>query len=147
MKHYLGIDWGEKRIGLAYADDSLGIAFPLPAMIIQHVHDIWEPLISLIMAKKITHCVIGLPLNMDDSIGPQAQRVIAFGETLKSKIDIEIAFCDERLTSASIQAHQKKHRSLKKKIHQRQSGTVDSQSAALILQDYLNEMMIPKHDV
>ena len=72
--HCLGIDYGEKRIGLSYGDE-LGIAIPLPAAISQKKANRFNIIATLIEKRSITHLVVGYPYNMDDSIGFKAKEV------------------------------------------------------------------------
>jgi putative Holliday junction resolvase len=138
---YLGIDWGEKRLGLAHADE-LGIAFPIEPLLISNEAAALEALSVLIVRKKITHCVIGYPLHMDGSEGDKAQRVKAFAEKLFALTGVPYSLSDERLTTHEArQKTQRKYRknSLQNAQKDRQSGRIDSQSAVIILQDHLNE--------
>lgn len=142
VKRYLAIDWGQKRIGLAYADEDLKIAFPLPCITIQNEPQALKELEQLIVLKKIDFCVIGLPLNMDGSEGSKAQIVSNFAHCLHERTGIPYALSDETLTTYEA-SHQgissKKKRNLKDIQKDRKSGKIDSQSAVIILQDYLNE--------
>ena len=72
----LGIDYGEKRIGLSYGDD-LGVAVPLPALINLTPAAVVERLVGVVRERRITDLVLGHPLNMDDTVGPKAREVEA----------------------------------------------------------------------
>ncbi len=94
---YLSIDYGLKRTGLAVCDPSQTICSPLA--VIDSTKDIITRLTDIIAEEHIEAVVIGLPLNMDDSEGPQAELVRKFADKLKAAINVPIHFQDERLTS------------------------------------------------
>jgi len=94
---YLAIDYGSKRTGLAICDSSETIVSPVA--VIEGRHGLLEKITSLVKDENIEAIVLGLPLNMDDSQGPQAKLVQQFAQQLKKHIDIPIHFQDERLSS------------------------------------------------
>jgi putative Holliday junction resolvase len=125
MKNYLGIDWGEKRIGLAIADSENNIATPFKT-----IENISE-LVEIIKEEEINELVIGLPKKMS---GEKADNVkfIKFVEILKEKLverKTKINFIDERLSS--VQADTLTVKGIK------QQGR-DSLSAMIILQSFLD---------
>ena len=94
---YLAIDYGAKRTGLAVCDAAETIASPYAVV---HGHKDLIPQIGRIVASEtIDAIVLGLPLNMDDSEGPQAKKVRAFAKELQSHIRIPVYLQDERLSS------------------------------------------------
>src|SRR5579862_9031533 len=94
----LGLDYGQKRIGLAYGD-SLGVATPMEALTAPDPARRWEKLASIIRERKVTDVVLGHPLNMDGSAGPKAAEVEAFGRRIKEAFGLPVHLVDERLTS------------------------------------------------
>lgn len=94
---YLAIDYGNKRTGLAICDAGETIASPLT--VIHGQTDLLKKITDIVEAEKIEAIVLGLPLNMDDSQGPQAKLVLKFADLLKAHIDIPIHFQDERLST------------------------------------------------
>jgi putative Holliday junction resolvase len=130
----LGIDYGTRRIGLAYGDD-LGVATPLTALISADVDERWAALLSVVRQRRITDIVLGHPLNMDDSAGPKAKEAEALAERLRAESGLPVHLIDERLTSYEAESSipKGKRRSI------RASGTIDSRAATLILQDYLDQ--------
>ncbi len=129
---FLGIDPGEKRIGLAVGDD-IGVASPLPALTQPGPEARWAALAVLVQAQRITEIVVGCPFNMDGSIGPSAKKAQAFAEELRQRFGLPVHLADERLTS-----HMAEQSIPKKKLRQvRSSGLVDSRAAAILLGDYL----------
>lgn len=130
----LGIDYGEKRIGLAYGDE-LGVATPLPAAVESTLEERMAHVAEVIQIRKITELVVGYPYNMDGSVGFKAKEVDAFIEKLESGFSLPVHRIDERLTSHSVQ--QGLGLSGRRERAMRKSGVVDSGAATLILQDWL----------
>ncbi len=134
----LGIDYGEKRIGLSYGD-GLGVAVPLPALTAATAEKRGTTLAALVRARGITDFVLGLPLNMDGSAGPKAKEVEAFAVQLRADFGLPVHFVDERLTS--YEAEETIPKSQRRAV--RASGLVDSRAATLILQDFLDQKFPP----
>ncbi len=132
----IGIDYGEKRIGVAYGDE-LGVATPLQAITDKSEDDRLASLVSLINDRKATDLVFGYPYNMDGSIGFKAKEVDAFIEKTLRLINLPVHRIDERLTSHEAS----KGFSKKRDDALRRSGKIDSAAAALILQDFLSQKM------
>jgi len=136
----LGIDYGEKRIGLAWGDE-LGVATPLPAAVEATFEARLQHILRLIQTRAATDIVVGYPFNMDGSVGFKAREVDAFIEKIRETCDLPVHRIDERLTSYHVESGMglsvAKERSLRK------TGAVDSGSAALILQDWLDMNLPP----
>jgi putative Holliday junction resolvase len=94
---FLAIDYGSRRTGLAVCDPSQTICSPLA--VLDSTRDLIAQITEFIKTENAEAVVIGLPLNMDDSEGPQAKSVRAFAADLAKSIEIQIHFQDERLTS------------------------------------------------
>jgi len=135
----LGIDYGEKRIGLSYGDE-LGVATPLPALTDATKAARLEKLGGLIRQRRVTDLVLGHPLNMDDSAGFKAKEAEAFGALLRKDFELPVHLVDERLTSYEAEQTIPKH--LRRSV--RASGLVDSRAACLILQDFLDQRLPPE---
>ena len=135
--NYLGIDWGEKRIGLAFADE-LGIALPFPAAVAASKKERMRHIESMIQQRRAQALVVGYPLNMDGSVGFKAKEVDDFIEELEKRFRLAIHRVDERLTSHSVEQGLKGQ----KKKPSRQSGEIDSRAAAMILQDFIEEKQL-----
>jgi putative holliday junction resolvase len=134
----LGIDYGEKRIGLSYGDE-LGVATPLPALTDAAAEKRWFALAALVNVRRITDFVLGLPLNMDGSAGPKAKEAEAFAARLRAEFGLPVHFVDERLTS--YEAESTIPKSQRRAV--RASGLVDSRAATLILQDFMDQKNPP----
>ncbi len=119
----LGIDYGEKRIGLAVSDETQTLAREL---------DIWDPekfwshIVELIDTEAIVRVVVGLPLNMSGEKTQKSEEVQAFVDELSKLISQPVEVVDERLSSVMAQqiAGQDKN--------------IDSLAAQIFLQGYLN---------
>ena len=140
MTRILGIDFGTVRIGLALSDPTGTLASPLPHLEKKTISQINAALTELVETHEISRVVVGLPRNMDGSYGPAAEKVRDFISKIQGSIGIPIETLDERLTTmqASKQLSQigLNQRDLRKKI--------DSSSASLILQQYLDrKSLIP----
>ena len=132
--NYLGIDWGEKRIGLAHADE-VGIAVPLPAATAATKKARLPHIEEMIKTRRIHKIVCGYPLNMDGSVGTRAKEVDVFIGEIEKRFGLPVHRIDERLSSHSVEQGLKQQ---KKKLDRR-SGEIDSRAAALILQDFIEE--------
>jgi len=138
----IGIDYGEKRIGVSYGDQ-LGVATPLPAVTNGDPADRLNRLVALIRERRATDLVIGYPYNMNGSVGFKAKEVDVFAEKLTALCPLPIHRIDERLTTREASQYLKKGRD----DELRRSGKVDSMAATLILQDYLNQSVdLPDYD-
>jgi putative Holliday junction resolvase len=94
---YLAIDYGDKRTGLAICDHAETIASPLA--VIQGQKDLLKRIADVVETENVEAIVMGLPLNMDDSQGPQARLIFKFADQLKEHLSIPIHFQDERLST------------------------------------------------
>lgn len=135
---FLGIDYGTRRVGLAYGDE-LGVATPLPALTDADPAQRWRELAAVLKNRRITELVLGHPLNMNGTVGFKAKEVEAFADRLRTEFGLPVHLVDERLTSHLAEAgmNQKELRAI------RGQGIVDSRSAAIILQDYLDQRFPP----
>jgi len=96
---YLAVDYGAKRTGLAICDPAETLASPLA--VIEGQKDLPKKIAEVVEAENVEAIVLGLPLNMDDSTGPQARLVFQFAEQLEKVLNIPIHFQDERLSTFS----------------------------------------------
>ena len=129
----LALDHGTVRIGVAISDEMKMIAQPVQYIdaapsnkIVDYIRSEWEGKLELIL--------VGMPRNMDGSYGPAAEKVKAFVEMLKENLSTPIRTWDERLTSA--QANRVMIEADVRRDKRKQK--VDSMSAAILLQSYLD---------
>ena len=140
MPAYLGIDYGTKRIGLAWADD-LGIALPVGAISGIEIDGCWDQLAEEINSRKIDELVVGYPLHMDGNVGKRAEEVDQFIDRLSDLFSLPVHRVDERLTSMATEESIGKKAKTKKG---KQSGKVDATAACLILRDFLQGQSVNK---
>lgn len=95
----LGIDYGQKRIGLAWMQ--VGLDVILPFGVVQKTSDeiVPDELFELIKNERIEKVVVGIPLGLEGEENANTKRVRAFADELKKQIDIPIEFVDERFTT------------------------------------------------
>jgi putative Holliday junction resolvase len=131
----LGIDFGEKRLGLALSDESRTLASPLAVYERKDLQSDLRFLRDLILRYQITEIVLGLPLNMDGSLGPKAQQVLEFKRALEESLKLPVHTFDERFTTAEAErALLEANMSRRKRKTKR-----DALAAVLILQGYLQQ--------
>jgi len=138
----LGIDYGDRRIGLAISDPSGTLARPLETLDGRgdRVAQVAAAVERLRREGDGLHAiVVGLPRRLDGSPNDQTPRVLAFVERLRARVDLPVALVDERLTSVEAEsrlaARDRDWRSRKKKL--------DAAAAAIVLQEYLDSAAAP----
>lgn len=134
---YLGIDLGSKTIGLAMSDTTLTIASTYKTIFFKNedYNSTIEEIMNIIKEYNITKIILGLPKNMNNTLGERAEITLKYKELLEKNTNIPIVMFDERLTSVIsnnilIEADMSRKKRKKK---------VDSIAAQIILQDYLNK--------
>lgn len=133
MERILGIDFGDRRVGLAVSD-LLGItAQPIGFIVIDGANDAVFKIAPYIKEYDIKKIVLGLPKNMNGDEGERAEKTRRFGEKLKSAFNIEVQYFDERLTTVYAD-HTLNALNVKGK---KKTGKKDALSAVLILQGYM----------
>jgi len=135
----LGLDIGSKTIGLALSDTLLTIATPAETITREKFTKDVERLGEIIAAEDVGGLVLGLPVQMDGTEGPKCQSVRQFAENLLEKMDIPIAFWDERLSTAAIERLLVREVDMTRK---RRAQVVDKMAAAYILQGALDAIAI-----
>ena len=132
----LGMDLGEKTIGLALSDVGRSIATPLETIRRTKFTPDAERIRLLALRFEIGGMVVGLPLNMDGSEGPRAQATRAFVRNLKPLLGLPVVFWDERLSTAAVT------RTLldADASRARRGEVVDKMAAAYILQGALDRL-------
>ena len=129
----LGLDIGERRIGVALSDEMGMIASPL--MTIQTSGNVAGEVRALIDRYGIKRIVVGLPISLSGREGQQAKTVRVVADELAKQLEIEIVYSDERMSSSVAEQAliSQKTRRDKRKQH------IDNMAAAVILQGYLDE--------
>ena len=99
MARWLAVDTGDKRMGLAVGSDEDGIATPLEVIPAEPLADTIETILHVADSYGVGGIVVGLPLNMDDSVGPQALAARKIAEAIAEATDLDVRMWDERLSS------------------------------------------------
>jgi len=130
---YLAIDHGGKRTGLAICD--AGEVMVSPLCVLQGQKHVIDKIAQIIANEEVGAVVLGLPLNMDGSEGPQAKLVKAFAGQLQQRVDVPVHLHDERLSSFGAR---EKLESMDLSRGKRR-GLVDAVAAAEILESFLDQ--------
>ncbi len=129
----LGVDHGDRRIGLALSDPMPMIASPLKTILVNSNQDAINAILDIVKEYDIVLVVIGLPIGMKGNETAQTKHVQKFADDLVEN-GIKVAMQDERLTSVSA----KKSIIEQNKKPSKEKGLVDQIAAAIILQQYID---------
>lgn len=99
MERFIALDVGNKTIGIAVSDLLMLTAQGITTIKRKNIKQDLEELDKLIKEYSVTRIVVGMPKNMNGTIGPQAEKVIKFTEKIEEKFDLPIYYQDERLTT------------------------------------------------
>ena len=131
----IGLDLGDKRIGVAAADDRTPVAVPVDT--IEVYGDPIGVVSRLVEERQADEVVVGLPLSMTGAMGPQAQRAMDIVEVLRERLAVPVHTWDERLTT--VQANRSLTPSGRgSKRATANKGARDAIAAAILLQAYLD---------
>ncbi len=132
---YLGVDYGDKRTGIAECDPSGMIATGIGTLSEGGMRKTAERVAREAESRNCKKIIIGLPKNMDGSCGSRADVIKAFAELLGEYTAIEIDFYDERMTTMVAYRFLEETKTYGKK----RKDTVDTLSAQIILQNYIDK--------
>lgn len=132
----LGLDVGEKRIGMSISDPMGWLAQPIETLHRTKIETDLEQIQKWANHYKVQKIVVGLPKNMNGTVGPQGEETKAFAELLKNHLDssIEFVLWDERLSSRSAERVLIEGNVSRKN----RKGVIDTVAAVIILQNYLD---------
>ena len=133
---YLGLDLGTKTLGLAISDRLGTIASPYKVLRYNNINNLIDELINIIEEEKVDELVLGLPKNMDNSLGFASERSLNFKKLLEEKVNKNIHLVDERLSTKEAEnflISTDMSREKRKKI-------IDAYAASIILDTYINSM-------
>lgn len=135
----LGIDVGERRIGLAITDASATLARPLTTLVVAGANDAIDRVVDAIGRLQaeddgLDAIVVGMPVRLDGSPNDATARVVAFIDRLKARTSVPIASEDERLTSREAE----RRLAITERDWRRRKSRLDAAAAAILLQDYLD---------
>jgi putative Holliday junction resolvase len=131
---YLGLDVGDRRIGLSLSDPTGLIASPLKHLVIDSDNQALDEVAKIVEQYKVDRVLVGMPYTLAGQIGPAAESVQEFIDALVKRICVPVVAWDERLSTVAAQ------RSLSESgvKRKRQEDLRDAVAAALILQGYLD---------
>ena len=132
MHKIMALDVGTKRIGIALSDYLQVIATPCTCISREPEQKAIEEITKIANENRVEKIVVGVPINMDGSFGPQAQNCIDFSQKLSGFV---IILEDERLTSQEAEERLRE----RKVDFRKNKGLVDIESAFIILEQYLGK--------
>jgi putative Holliday junction resolvase len=133
VQRYMGVDYGEKRIGLARADDDARLAVPHRVFQIGKNYEEDIQYLATYLKSEADVIVIGLPLTKEGTEGPMAKKVREFAEDLQFRTDLAVHFQDERLTT------RENYGLLQGYPTEEKQKLIDALAAASILQTWLDK--------
>jgi putative Holliday junction resolvase len=133
VKRWLGIDLGEARVGLALSDQLGALAHPFRTVVSSP--RLLDEICAVVASEGVGGIVVGLPKNMDGSLGPAAAKATAFADQLRIKLPaLKIVLWDERLTT--MEAQRALHTAGRNVKQSRK--VIDQVAAQILLQNYLD---------
>ncbi|MEF2248289.1 MULTISPECIES: Holliday junction resolvase RuvX [unclassified Paenibacillus] len=130
----MGIDYGDRNIGIAISDAFQWTAQGLEVVEKRRDSGEIDRIAQLVREHEVSEVVLGLPKNMNGSIGPRGEISIAFAELLKEKLGIPVHLWDERLTTVAAEKLLVDADVSRKK----RKAVIDKMAATIILQNYLD---------
>ena len=132
----MAIDYGDVRTGIAVSDESGSIAGEAWVICEKTQKAAAQTIVAEATARGVGALVVGYPKNMNDTIGPRAEKCEQLAEVIRGMCDIEVVLWDERMTTISA------HRILSEtgRHGKKRKNTVDAVAASLILESYLSAL-------
>jgi putative Holliday junction resolvase len=135
----LAIDLGARRVGLALSDEGGKFATPIEVLTVPSPEQAVAPILEVIRTEGVRRLVVGLPLNMDDSVGDAARKTAAWGRGLSAAAGVPVVFVDERLSSfAAEQRLAERKRGGERITRGDRKQRLDALAAAGFLQEFLD---------
>lgn len=131
---WLGLDYGDKKIGVALSDEFGWTAQGLEVIPNKDAATVLARIAHVVEQHDVTEFVVGLPKNMNGTIGPRAELCITFAQSLREAFKLPVHLWDERLTTVSAERTLIEADVSRKK----RKLVIDKLAASLILQGYLN---------
>lgn len=135
---YLGLDIGEKRIGVAISSPGGVMALPLKTISFVEAQEAIKDILEIIGQQEINRIIVGLPRSLNGELGPQAAKVQEFVNLLSRSTTVFIEFQDERFSTFSVERMMREAGTKRKKREERR----DAEAAAYILQGYLDSLPV-----
>jgi putative Holliday junction resolvase len=138
MGRYMALDVGDRRIGVALSDPLQILASPLLTIIRTSDEHALLEITGLVNKHEVEKLIVGMPYSLDGTIGPQAEKVLSFKAKVAAQLNIEVVLQDERLSSVTADMKLKETRKKSARLKER----IDAAAAAVILQSYLDEVLL-----
>jgi len=132
----LGVDFGDRRTGIAITDGTRFIASARETVQNNGINDCVRQVVRIALDEGVTGIVIGLPVNMDGSHGERADKCRYFGSLVEHESGICVDFCDERMTTMEASRYLGEAGTFGKK----RKKVIDALSAQIILQNYIDKL-------
>ena len=129
----LGVDYGLKRVGLAISDPMGWSAQGIGTIVMDLEQEFFALLTQIVEEREVEEIVVGLPRNMDGTLGRQAELTVEFGKKLEELFNLPVIMWDERMST--MEAH--RTLSMQKVTLKKRKELVDRIATQLILQSYL----------
>jgi putative Holliday junction resolvase len=140
----LAIDLGTRRVGLALSDEGGKFATPVDVLTVNSPDQAVAPILEVIRKEGVQRLVVGLPLNMDDSVGDAARKTAAWSRGLSAAAGVPLVFVDERLSSfAAEQRLADRKRGGERMTRGAKKQRLDAIAAAGFLQEFLDGRLAP----
>ena len=135
----LAIDLGSRRVGLALSDEGGRFATPYEVVTVTSPEQAADEVLKVVEKEGVQRLVLGLPLNMDDSVGPSARMTLEWGRALSARCGRPVVFVDERLSSFDAEQRMiDRKRGGEKITRKRKKEQLDALAAAGFLQAFLD---------
>jgi putative Holliday junction resolvase len=135
----LAIDLGTRRVGLALSDAGGRFATPYEVLEVSSPEMAAAKVLHVVAKEGVERVVIGLPLNMDDSVGPAARQTVAWGNDVAQRAGKPVVYVDERLSSFDAEQDlNARKRGGEKLTRKRRKEQLDALAAAGFLQAFLD---------
>ncbi len=133
----LGLDVGERRIGVALSDPSQRFARPLTTLTRGSRTEDFDAIAALVAEHRVGVVVVGHPISLDGTKGPQARRVERYAQALAARLSVPVMMCDERYSTVAATGILRDMVGSSRRPAKQKPG-VDAVAAAIILQSYLD---------
>jgi putative Holliday junction resolvase len=140
----LAVDLGSRRVGLALSDEGAAFATPFDVLAVNSPEQAIPPIVDVVRKEGVERLVVGLPLNMDDSVGEAARKTITWARQLGAASGKPVVFVDERLSSfAAEQRLAERKRGGERMTRGDKKQRLDALAAAGFLQEFLDGKLAP----
>ncbi|HET6252221.1 MAG TPA: Holliday junction resolvase RuvX [Tepidisphaeraceae bacterium] len=135
----LAIDLGTRRVGLAMSDEGARFATPWAVLTVGSPHQARDEVLAIILKEGVERLLVGVPINMDESIGPAARTAIGWARELAALAQLPLVLIDERLSSFEAdEMLSERKRGGEKMTRKDRKERLDAIAAAGFLQGFLD---------